>query len=162
MRLTCTILVLAGLGLAAAGCSSGAPKGVDKDKLDQAVSRAIGDPATCLLIAEQGSGKVVYQYNNHIVCGRSLPACDATGTRTTAQLLDAARQDGQAHLTSCTWPNDPSKGISWAAGPIPGKPFVYGALMEGNRALPGRMMAERLEDAFKSVGLEPAPAPGAP
>src|SRR5258707_2229823 len=41
-----------------AACSPGAPKGVDKDQLDEAVSRAIGDPASCLLIAEVPGGRV--------------------------------------------------------------------------------------------------------
>jgi hypothetical protein len=143
------------LGLALAACGPGAPQGVDKGSLDDAVSHAIGDPATCVLIAEQPSGKVVYRYNNNVACSRVLPACDSAGKRTVADLLKAALKDGQAHLLSCTWPNDASKGISWAAGPIPGKKLTYAALMEGARAMPGRMMAERLDAAFKSVGLEP-------
>ena len=145
----------AALALVLAACGPGAPRGVDKGALDEAVSHAIGDPATCVLIAEAPSGKVVYRYNNNVACGRVLPACDAAGSRTLADLLKATGADGQPRTTSCAWPNDPSKGVSWAAGPIPGKPLTYAALMEGNRALPGRMMAERLDDAFKSVGLEP-------
>jgi hypothetical protein len=147
------MLLAALLGLAA--CAPSAPKGVDKGALDDAVSHAIGDPATCVLIAETPGGKVVYRYNNNVACSRLLPACDAPGSRTLADLLKATEADGQVRTTSCAWPNDPSKGISWAAGPIPGKSLAYAALMEGNRALPGRMMAERLDNAFKSVGLEP-------
>jgi hypothetical protein len=156
MRASATAAVLAALGLALGACSPGAPKGVDKDKLDEAVGGAIGDPATCVLIAEEPSGKVVYQFNNHIACGRSLPTCAAPGaTQTLRQLLKATEADRQPRMASCTWPNDPSRGISWAAGPLPGKNLTYAALMEGARALPGRMMAERLEDAFKSAGVEP-------
>jgi hypothetical protein len=149
---------LAGLILiAAAACAPNAPKGVSKDALDQAVSRAIGDPATCVLIAEQPSGKVVYRYSySHVACARSLPACDGSGTRTVDQLLAATQKDGLPRTLSCVWPNDPSKGISWASGPVPGKALTYAALMEGQRALPGRMIAERLDDAFKSTGVEPA------
>ena len=65
-----------------AACSPGAPKGVDKDQLDAAVSRAIGDPASCLLIAEVPGGRVVYRYNTHTACDRALPACDAPGLNT--------------------------------------------------------------------------------
>jgi len=147
--------LLAATGLLA-GCAPSAPAGVSKDKLDDAVGGAIGDPATCVLIAERPSGKVVYQFNNHIVCGRLLPACAGGAARQTVQdLLKATVADDQPRMSSCTWPNDPSKGISWASGPIPGKALTYAALMEGQRALPGRMMAERLEDAFKSSGVEP-------
>jgi hypothetical protein len=149
---TLPILILAG---ALCACAPTAPKGVSKDKLDDAVGGAIGDPASCVLIAERTSGKVVYQYNNHIACGRQLPACDGKTTQTVQQVLKATIADGQPRLSSCTWPNDPSKGISWASGPIPGKDLTYAALMEGQRALPGRMIAERLEDAFKASGVEP-------
>jgi hypothetical protein len=146
-------LILAAL---LAACAPKAPAGVSKDKLDDAVGGAIGDPATCVLIAERPSGKIVYQFNNHIACGRLLPACAGGAARQTVQqLLRATLADGRPRMTSCTWSNDPSKGISWASGPIPGKNLTYAALMEGQRALPGRMMAERLEDAFKSTGVEP-------
>ena len=45
--------------LALAACSPGAPKGVDKAKLDQAIANAIADPATCVMIAVQATGKFV-------------------------------------------------------------------------------------------------------
>ena len=146
------ILILAA---ALCGCAPKAPKGVSKEKLDDAVGAAVGDPATCVLIAERASGKVVYQFNNHIACGRQLPACDGRTTQTVRQVLKATLADGQPRLASCTWPNDTSKGISWASGPIPGRDLAYAALMEGQRALPGRRMAERLDDAFKATGVEP-------
>ncbi len=147
------ILSLAALVLAA--CSPGAPKGVDKDTLDAAVSRAIGDPASCLLIAEQASGKLVYRYNTHIACARSLPACAGTGpaTQTIDQLLKATQKDGQPRTLSCSSTTDASRGVGWASGPIPGKGLVYAAMMEGDRAFPGRMMADRLARAFKDAGL---------
>ncbi len=149
-------VVLVSLSLLALGaCSPGAPKGVDKETLDAAVSRAIGDPASCLLIAEQGSGKLVYRYNTHTACARALPACsgDANATQTIDQLLKAAEKDGQVHTLSCSSTTDASRGVGWAAGPIPGKGLVYAAMMEGDRAFPGRMMAERLGNAFKAAGL---------
>ena len=145
------------LSLAALGaCSPGAPKGVDKDQLDAAVSRAIGDPASCLLIAERASGKLVYRYNTHTACGRPLPACGGAndgGLQTIDQLLKATVKDGQARMLSCSSTADASRGVGWAAGPIPGKGLVYAAMMEGDRAFPGRMMADRLSRAFKDAGL---------
>jgi len=152
------VLSLAALTLAAltlAACSPGAPKGVDKDTLDAAISRAIGDPASCLLIAEQASGKLVYRYNTHSACARALPACNgaANDTQTIDQLLKATEKDGQAHMLSCSSTADASRGVGWASGPIPGKGLVYAAMMEGDRAFPGRMMADRLANAFKAAGL---------
>jgi hypothetical protein len=144
-------------GLAAVGlcaCSPGAPKGVDKDQLDAAISRAIGDPASCLLIAEQATGKLVYRYNTHTACARPLPSCDTAGTsQTIDQLLKATLKDGQTRTLSCSSSEDASRGVGWAAGPIPGKGLVYAAMMEGDRAFPGRMMADRLSRAFKDTGL---------
>lgn len=149
-------IAFAAVALGAAACGPNAPTGVSKDALDQAVSRAIGDPATCVLIAERPTGRVVYRYTySHVACARSLPACDGSGTRTVDQLLAATLKDGQPRTLSCVWPNDPSRGISWASGPIPGKNLTYAALMEGQRALPGRMIAERLDGAFKDTGVEP-------
>ncbi|HEY3950943.1 hypothetical protein [Phenylobacterium sp.] len=149
---------LAAIALGLSACSPDAPKGVDKDTLDAAVSRAIGDPATCLLIAEQASGKLVYRYNTHIACDRELPACTAAGakgpaTQTPDDLLKAALKDGQTRTLSCSSTQDASRGVGWAAGPIPGKGLVYAAMMEGDRAFPGRMMADRLARAFKDAGL---------
>jgi len=144
-------LALAGLALAA--CSPGAPKGVKKDDLDAAVSRAIGDPASCLLIAEQQSGKLVYRYNTHTACARALPACAGAGTQTIDDLLKATLKDGQTRTLSCSTTADASRGVGWASGPIPGKGLVYAAVMEGKRSFPGMMMADRLEGRFKDVGL---------
>lgn len=143
----------AALAASLAACAPGAPKGVDKDKLDDAVSRAIGDPASCLLIAEQATGKLVYRYNSHTACARSLPACDGPGGRTIDQLLKQTLKDGQARQLSCNSAGDASRGVGWAAGPIAGKGLAYAAMMEGSRAFPGRMMAERLDNAFRDVGL---------
>jgi len=147
------VLSLAAVTLCA--CSPGAPKGVDKDTLDAAISRAIGDPASCLLMAEQASGKLVYRYNTHTACARPLPACAgaSSGTQTIDQLLKATEKDGLTRTLSCSSTTDASRGVGWAAGPIPGKGLVYAAMMEGDRAFPGRMMADRLSQAFKDAGL---------
>lgn len=151
------------LALVLAACSPGAPKGVDKATLDAAVSRAIGDPSSCLLIAEQASGKLVYRYNTHTACARALSACAGApptygpkgdaGTQTVEQLLKDTLKDGQPRTLSCSSTIDASRGVGWASGPIPGKGLVYAAMMEGDRAFPGRMMADRLGRAFKDAGL---------
>ena len=147
------IVLLSLCALALAACAPAAPKGVDKDRLDAAVSRAIGDPASCLLIAEQASGRVVYRYNTHTACARALPACDAPGARTLDELLRVTRKDGQARALSCNTAADASRGVGWASGPIAGKGLVYAAMMEGPRAFPGRMMTDRLARAFRGAGL---------
>ncbi len=145
------IVSLAALTLGA--CTSGAPKGIDKTRLDAAISRAVGDPATCVLIAEQATGKVVYRYNSHTTCGRSLPACDSPGERTVGDLVTLTIKDGQSRALSCYTRSDSSRGVGWSAAPLAGKGLVYAAVMEGERSFPGRMMSDRLARAFASVGL---------
>lgn len=139
-----------------AACAPGAPKGVDKATLDEAVSRAVGDPNTCLMIAEQGSGKVVYRYNSATTCDRALPACETAGQRKVKDVVALTAKDGQVRTLSCNSLADGSRGVGWAAGPIPGKPLVYAAAMEGDRVFPGRMMADRLSRAWTKAGLTPA------
>jgi hypothetical protein len=141
--------------LALAACSSGAPQGVDKAKLDEAISRAIGDPNSCLLIAEAGSGKTVYRYNSHTACANTWPACEAAGERTAADVLKLTLADKQPRLLSCNTQSDASRGVGWASGPLKGGKYVYAAVMEGDRAFPGRMMADRLSGAFSKAGLAP-------
>jgi hypothetical protein len=155
MATRCRIAIPSLLALTLCACSPGAPKGVDKTVLDDAVSRAIGDPDSCLLIAEQVSGKLVYRYNTHAVCSRALPSCGGPtpGLQTVDQLLQATRKDGQTRTSSCPSTADRSRGVGWAAASIPGKGLVYAAAMEGNRALPGRVMTERLSNAFRDAGL---------
>ena len=129
-------------------CSPGAPPGVDHDELDAAVSRAIGDPNSCLLIARKGSGSVLYRYNTATVCEREFPACDRPARTKVGKLLAATARDGQPRRLSCNTTADASRGVGWASGPIAGTDLVYAAVMEGDRAFPGLMMAERLDSAF--------------
>lgn len=149
LALALTSLALTSLG----GCSRGLPKGVSPDRLNEAVSDAIGDPNTCVLIGKRGSGEVVWRYNTHTTCARSLPACDAPALRTVDGLLKATARDGQPRTLSCNSAPDGSRGVGWASGPLPGHPLVYAAVMEGNRALPGRIMADKVEGAFQDAGL---------
>jgi hypothetical protein len=145
-------LAVAAASLAAAflaGCSPGAPPGVDRDALDAAISKAVGDPNTCVLIAEAGSGKRYYRYNSATTCAKEFAACDQPGTRKLDALLDAVAKDRQPRQLSCNTEADASRGVGWAAGPIAGTSLVYAAMMEGDRAFPGRMMADRLDGAFR-------------
>lgn len=152
-------LALAALTLAA--CAPGAPPGVDKAELDAQVSRAIGDPNTCVLIAEAGSGRVLYRYNTATSCAREYPACDAAGARRLEDLLEATAKDGRPRMLSCNTRADASRGVAWASGPIAGTTYVYAAVMEGDRAFPGRMMADRLEGVFRRAGVSKAEPGGA-
>lgn len=138
---------LALLGLAA--CQPGAPPGVDKDQLDEAVSRAIGDPNTCLLIAEKGSGRTLYRYNTATVCAKAWPGCEGPGDLTVGRLAKLTAQDAKVRNLSCYTLPDRSRSVGWAAGPVPGRDWVYAAVMEGDRAFPGLMMQDRLEGAFR-------------
>ncbi|WP_337185960.1 hypothetical protein [Phenylobacterium sp.] len=142
--------------LAVAACSPSAPPGVDRDRLDSAVSRAVGDPNTCVLIGEAGGGRQLYRYNTHTACERELPSCEGAGSLKAADLLRRVARDGRAVMTSCNTVSDASRGVGWAAGPIEGTRFVYAAVMEGDRAFPGRMMADRLEGVFRRAGVSKA------
>lgn len=126
---------------------------MDRDQLDAAVSKAIGDPNSCLLIAKAGSGKLLYRYNTHTACELELPACDAPGATKVGKLLEKTAKDRQVRMLSCNTQADASRGVGWAAGPIAGTDLVYAASMEGDRAFPGRMMADRLEGAFRKAGV---------
>ena len=139
--------LVAAFGLAA--CSPGAPPGVDRDELDAAVSRAIGDPATCLLIGQIGSGRLLYRYNSATACDRQLPSCSGPATTRIGEVLKAAARDRQSRTLSCNTTADASRGVGWASGPIAGTDLVYAAMMEGDRAFPGRVMADRLSGAFR-------------
>ena len=113
------------------------------------MSGAIGDPNSCLLIAERGSGQVLYRYNTATACARAFPACERPGEAKLSALLKATAADGRPRMLSCSTQADASRGVGWAAGPITGTDLVYAAMMEGERAFPGRMMAERLSGAFR-------------
>ena len=153
MRLAPAALATAIAALTLAACGPRLPKGVAADKLDQGISDAIGGANTCVLIGRQGSGEVVWRYNTHMTCGRTLPACDAPKLQTLGDLLKATAKDGRPRTLSCDTTPDGSRGVGWSSGAIPGHALVYAAAMEGDRALPGRIMAEKLEGAFEEAGF---------
>jgi hypothetical protein len=161
-------IVVAALMIAcvAAGCSKpaagGGPKAslaedhgrLPSGALDQAIAQGIGDPTTCVLIADKASGKVLYQYGEVFNCVRGLPACDRPGDLSARQALALAGLAG-GRETSCASNADGSRMVGWAEGPVGGKSpdLLYSAVMEGQKALPGHEMASRLADAFQSAGL---------
>jgi hypothetical protein len=122
--------------------------------LDQDIAQEIGDPTTCVLIADAATGKVLYRYGELFNCVRGLPACDRPGDMTGTQALKLAATPG-GRETSCNSLPDGSRTVGWAEGTIPGAepPLIYSAVMEGQRALPGHEMAARLSLVFSTVGL---------
>lgn len=143
--------------LTLAACAPSAPPGVDADELEAAVSRAIGDPASCLMIARAGSGQRLYRYNSATACDRELPSCEGPYTVKISAVVDRAVKDRQVRQLSCNSQADGSRGVGWAAGPIAGTDLVYAAMMEGDRALPGRVMSDRLESAFRRAKVSKGP-----
>lgn len=147
------IFAVLACGAALAACGPTAPEGVDKAVLDQAVSDAVGDPGTCVLIAKDG--KLLYRYGTHAVCGRKLPACAEPVLQSLDQLLEAAPTSGAAKTASCRSNADGSRLVGWAAGPIEGTGMVYAAVMEGDLVPPGIVIADKLSAAFTRASLAP-------
>lgn len=146
-------LIAASLVLTA--CAPKLPAGVDDVRLSEAVGRAIGGPNTCVLLANK-AGKVVWTGGGYITCARNLPTCD--GPVTTAQTVLEGAIGKPARFISC--PSGPGVNtVGWAMGPVPvgaGKAdhgLTYVAVMEGERALPGREVQERVEEAFTKAGF---------
>ncbi len=137
-----------------AGCARTPGAGLPADALDSAIGSAIGDPTTCVIIAERASHKVLYTYGQRFNCVRGMPACDRPGYLTAEQALGFAdTPDGRA--SSCPSNPDGSRRVGWAEGRIASarRTLVFSAVMEGDRALPGQEMTARLADAFGSAGL---------
>jgi hypothetical protein len=150
-RWWCALVITAAT---AAGCSGGGQTALPSDALDHAVGQAIGDPDTCLLIADRGTGKVLYRYGAPFNCIRGLPACDRPGYMSAKQALAlATAPDGRQ--ASCPSNPDGSRVVGWAEGKVASRTrdLVYSAMMEGQTALPGHEINARLYDAFQKAGL---------
>lgn len=138
-------------------CSSGL-KGVDEAALNDAVGKAIGDPSTCVLLVDHG-GKVLWRYGTHMTCARELPSCGKPSETLTIEDLASAAAKGEAVAISCPSSPDGLRSVGWASGPVQSSPkahhapLAFAALMEGERALPGREITARLTDAFADAGL---------
>ncbi len=142
------------LALALAACAKSPGGGLPGDALDKAIGASIGDPTTCVVIAERSSHKILYAYGQRFNCVRGLPACDRPGYMTAQQALTLAdTPDGRG--ASCPSNPEHSRNVGWAEGRIAGskRDLIYSAVMEGDRALPGQEMMARLSDAFGSAGL---------
>ena len=133
------------LAAALSGCSPKLPEGVDAERLTEAVGSVIGDPATCVIVAEQGTGKVLWRSSRRQVCSQEREACTRPG-RTTPEALVQEAAKGATLMTGC-------ESVSWAAGATPRPGVVYAAVMYGARALPGREIARRLDSAFEASGF---------
>jgi uncharacterized Zn-binding protein involved in type VI secretion len=154
-------LVLLAIAASLGACSPRTPGvapsagGLPSTQLDNQIAAAIGDPATCVLIAEAGGGRVLYRYGDDFNCARGLPACDAPGLINAKTALQFAAKPG-GRFASCNSLPDGSRQVGWAEGPVQsvaGRNLVYSAVMEGQRALPGHEMNARLFDAFSKSGL---------
>ncbi len=157
MRRALVLLAIAALLAACSPTTPGAAPaagGLPSNQLDSQIAAAIGDPTTCVLIADAG-GKVLYRYGDDFNCVRGLPACDAPGLINAKSALQYATKPG-GRFASCNSLPDGSRQVGWAEGPVQsaaGRNLVYSAVMEGQRALPGHEMNARLFDAFNKAGL---------
>ena len=138
--------------LAACGPKSG--QGLQTSRLDTLIAAAIGDPSTCVLLADAKTRQVVYRYGEAFNCDRTLPACDSSGAMNAHAALQFAGQPG-GRLASCASVPDGSRLVGWAEGRVPStkRDLIYSAVMEGQRALPGHEINARLYDAFQKAGL---------
>jgi hypothetical protein len=154
VRAAFAALTVLALGLTA--CGPKLPEGVDEAQLSEAVGRAIGGPNTCVLIGD-AKGRQAWRGGAYVSCARNLPACD--GATTTTENALKAWAGKPARFVSCPSSADGVNSVGWAMGPVPtgeGKPprnLSYVAMMEGDRALPGREVQERVERAFKKAGF---------
>jgi hypothetical protein len=141
--------------LALLACAKPAPGGaLPSGALDSAIGAAIGDPSTCVIIAERASGRRLYQYGQDFNCARPLPACDRPGTLTGRNALALAGAPG-GRDASCPSNAAGTRTVGWSEGAVAsaGRDLVYSAVMEGERALPGHEMDSRLADALSQAGL---------
>jgi len=140
------------------GLASCAPKPpgalLPVDALDHAIGDVIGDPATCVLLAEPATNRVVYRYGQSFNCLRGLPACDRPGFLSATQALALAKAPG-GRAASCNTSADGSRTVGWAEGHAPSgsRDLNYSAVMEGQTAMPGHEISARLEQAFRNAGL---------
>ena len=148
------LIAVAAAGLSA--CSPKLPQGVDETLLTQSIGRQIGSPSTCVVIAD-AEGKLVWRGGGYVTCARNLPSCD--GAQTTAEKLLRANLGKPARFLSCASGSAAGNTVGWAIGPVPtgeGKPprgLTYVAVMEGDRALPGLEIKDRVERAFAKAGF---------
>ena len=148
---TVTALLLAACARPVGSAAAGALPG---GALDHYIGDAIGDPTTCVVIADRATRKVLYRYGQLFNCVRGLPACDRPGVMSAENALALAdTADGRG--ASCASSPDGTRRVGWAEGRITGgkRDLIYSAVMEGQRALPGQEMMARLAEAFGNAGI---------
>jgi hypothetical protein len=148
-------LLLGALAAASLGaCTPPSGKGLAANPLDTQIGAAIGDPTTCVLLADRATGKVVYTYGTDFNCSRALPACDSPGQMSAKDGLKLAAEPG-GRMASCPSLPDGSRHVGWAEGKVQSakRDLIFSAEMEGERALPGHEMNARLFDAFSKAGI---------
>lgn len=148
------VLALTTAAMLGFACAPASPEGLDTTVLDREIGQRIGDPSTCVLVAEQASGQIVYRYGLSTACERALPTCRGSSTETLQDLLGRLGTPAAPVATSCPTTSDRSRSVGWTAGPVAGHDLVFAAVMEGQRALPGRVMADRLVGAFAVASLD--------
>jgi hypothetical protein len=147
-------------GAALCACNPLAPSGgagsggLPSAQLDSQIAAAVGDPSTCVLVADAATGKELYRYGEHFNCDRELPACDAATPMNAHEALKLAGAPG-GRMASCNTLPDGSRTVGWAEGKVQSttRNLIYSAVMEGQRALPGHEINARLYDAFQKAGL---------
>lgn len=148
------LAVLAAAGLSA--CSPKLPADINEDVLTKSIGKQIGSPSTCVVIAN-AEGRLVWRGGGYITCSRNLPSCD--GATTTAETLLKASLGKPARFLSCASGGPNGATVGWSIGPVPtaeGKPprgLTYVAVMEGDKALPGLEIKDRVERAFEKAGF---------
>jgi hypothetical protein len=158
MRPSLIVLPFAAASLILAACQPAGPRGVDVDRLTQEVSSAIGDPHTCVLLVETGSGKVVWRYGDFSACATNLPSCQGAAALNGDGLAKLAAA-GEQRTLSCDSIPEGGRRVGWAAGPVAKSQgatygdLAYAAVMEGPTVLPGREIKARLEGAFVKAGM---------
>ena len=142
-----------GGGAGSGGLHIGGGDALPADALDAGIGKAIGDPTTCVLIANRADGKVLYRYGDGFNCARGLPACDRPGVMSAEQALALA--GGEGRHASCNSTASGDRTVGWAAGKASSakRDLIYSAVMEGQRTLPGMEMSARLDEAFRLAGL---------
>jgi uncharacterized Zn-binding protein involved in type VI secretion len=151
MRRAAALLAIAAT-LTACGPKSG--QGLHKNQLDNLIAAAVGDPSTCVLLADGKTGQVVYRYGDDFNCTRPLPACDSSATMNAHAALKFAAQPG-GRMQSCNSVANGSRTVGWAEGKVAStrRDLSFSAVMEGQNALPGHEINARLYDAFQKAGL---------
>jgi hypothetical protein len=135
-------------------CTPPSGHGLRPSQLDTLVAQAVGDPNTCVLLADRATGKVLYRYGDEANCARALPECDGQGVMNAQAALKLASTPG-GRMQSCPSVPDGSRTVGWAEGRVQStkRDLIYSAVMEGENALPGHEINARLFDAFQKAGL---------